>query len=579
MTPPTNTTPPWKSYMATGNTADIVASTTVATAIGTKVDADGGQIGATTVLLPTLPSSSAGVTVGNILADEHLLRAYGAAFDGTTDDGPAFNAIIAAATSLAPNLVNGLPTICFDLPMQTTYINTPIQSGSVNVSIRGTGAQNSVILLGPSSKGWNHGTASSLSAGYFQAENVMFQDKTSSGSGFVALSCYFARSVLPTFRLNTVRFLHFTQGLYLFNPPRDINCYAITVYGPDYAVQSNAGIIIQSTQTTGTVFTTSWIMCNVFNYQYGWQFLGNGMIEGHRFYGSTCYNGWGMVQAYVKADGIDGVTDYQAVIWDFYSCDWQGYGYALDMHNVRGVRVRGGFYTLNARTTDTGTSITPPWGSRTSAATCAMFDFYGSSDILFDGVQIDVSNSDASDTVIAHFDDSSSGVRIKENAIYATVTMYGGFELGDPNASSVANNVMRVMFNEWIGWVSGDKVIDHAGKQIDLPWVEDNYYGTQSESGMFTIQQQTQVTLESVEVSSTDTTTIAQAYVKFPTRRYGTNLFKGGVPTVVAVIQQALISSSPAAWLGASDQAGFYVNAPSSNVGVEVTVNYIATGW
>lgn len=40
---PTNTTPPWKSYMATGNAADIVASTTVATAIGEKIDATDGQ--------------------------------------------------------------------------------------------------------------------------------------------------------------------------------------------------------------------------------------------------------------------------------------------------------------------------------------------------------------------------------------------------------------------------------------------------------------------------------------------------------------------------------------------------------
>lgn len=56
---PTNTTPPWKSYMATGNTADIVASTTVATAIGAKVDATSGQSLNQTLETPTITGGTA----------------------------------------------------------------------------------------------------------------------------------------------------------------------------------------------------------------------------------------------------------------------------------------------------------------------------------------------------------------------------------------------------------------------------------------------------------------------------------------------------------------------------------------
>ena len=41
---PVNTTPGWKSYTQTGNVSDIVQSTTVAAAIGGKVDAVGGQV-------------------------------------------------------------------------------------------------------------------------------------------------------------------------------------------------------------------------------------------------------------------------------------------------------------------------------------------------------------------------------------------------------------------------------------------------------------------------------------------------------------------------------------------------------
>lgn len=46
---PTNTTPPWKSYLTTQDPADIVKSTTVAAAIGTKVDATNGQASNLTV--------------------------------------------------------------------------------------------------------------------------------------------------------------------------------------------------------------------------------------------------------------------------------------------------------------------------------------------------------------------------------------------------------------------------------------------------------------------------------------------------------------------------------------------------
>lgn len=56
---PTNTTPAWKSYMATGNTADIVSSPTVAAAIGAKVDATSGQSLNQTIDTPTIAGGSA----------------------------------------------------------------------------------------------------------------------------------------------------------------------------------------------------------------------------------------------------------------------------------------------------------------------------------------------------------------------------------------------------------------------------------------------------------------------------------------------------------------------------------------
>lgn len=56
---PTNTKPSWKSYIQTQDPADIVASTTVATAIGSKVDATDGQASNITIVGGTLK----GVTI------------------------------------------------------------------------------------------------------------------------------------------------------------------------------------------------------------------------------------------------------------------------------------------------------------------------------------------------------------------------------------------------------------------------------------------------------------------------------------------------------------------------------------
>lgn len=111
---PTNTTPPWKSYMATGNVSDIVASTTVAAAIGTKVDATSGQSLNQTLQSPTITggsiagtdmsasvATSAGGNVSRTLAkhfaDIPNVLDYGAKGDGSTDDGSAVAGALASS--------------------------------------------------------------------------------------------------------------------------------------------------------------------------------------------------------------------------------------------------------------------------------------------------------------------------------------------------------------------------------------------------------------------------------------------------------------------------------------------------
>ncbi|MFT8365840.1 MAG: hypothetical protein ABF812_12685 [Gluconobacter cerinus] len=514
-----------------------------------------------------------------VTADQ--LKGAGAPMTGLdgADDAPYVQAAIDAAVATA-TAAGVSANICFEFGNAHLWFGSAINSRSAAIYLNGGGIDCCIIRSGPNAGGlWIHGTTSSLSDRPFGARGITFHDLNVS-SGYVGLSGTWSAGSIPTFRLAQVKFLYFSQAMYLYNPPRDINVSDLTVWGEDYAMQADPGIVIESTQSGPEVFTTSWIMCNVFNYAWGWRYIGGGMIEGHRFYGSTCYNGWGMVQAYVHGDGIVGLTGYQAVIWDFYCCDWQGFGYALDMRNCRGVRVRGGFFTFNDRTSASGKTIAPPWGARTSAATNAMFDFSNCADVQFDGVQIDTSGSGTyDDTVIAHFDNGCTHVIVKDNAIFASSKLYGGFELGDTIATSMPTNTLKVLENEWLNWVGGDKVIDHGSKQIDLPWLTDNWLGTETALGLITIQQQVIVTIQSATVSSTDTTEIGQAFVSFPTNRYGNNLFKGGVPTIAMSVQQALTQSQSPFYLGASANNGFYINTDKNMIGVQVTVNYIATGW
>lgn len=545
---------------------------TLSTEMTGKVDSINGTA---TSLSVDAASTLAQVQAGAIVADAHLLRRHGARFDGTTDDSPAFNSIIQAATTPAGY---DRPTIAFILPAATILLKSPIVSGNHNISIRGQGAQNTVLLADRSNTGgiWQHGSTAAPSAGYVEISGVMLTDLGGAANAATAINFHFDGTTIPTFRINETSIRDFARGIYLENPPRDVNVSNLTIYGPDFTVQPEAGITVTSTAVGKNIFTTSWTSCNIFNYTYGWKFSGGGMVEGHRFWCCTAYNGWGMLQADMNPTGIDGVTNYQAVVWDFSSCDWQGYGYALDLKNCRGVRVRGGFFTFNERTLS-GSSINPPWGSRTAAAKNTMFAFYNCTDILIEGAQFDIPVPGSfTDCAIATFDNRCTNARLRHNAILAYSSLLFGFELGEPGTTALPANTIKILHNEWLHWVGGDKVADHGSSQIDLPWIEDNWLGSQDDSGFITIQKQAQITLSA---SSVNGQPCSRARINFPLRRYGVNLFRGGVPTVTISAQQGAQLLSAAIQLGPSDNSGFDVISSTAMTGSVLTINYTAQGW
>jgi len=123
---PVNTTPLWKSYQQTGNPADIIASPTVATALGTKIDAVNGQSQGQLLTAPSLSGgtinttdlSAGSVKVGSATNSVSPSQAfarlaiypddYKTAADGT-DDAPSIQRAINAATQSGGNLVRFMP--------------------------------------------------------------------------------------------------------------------------------------------------------------------------------------------------------------------------------------------------------------------------------------------------------------------------------------------------------------------------------------------------------------------------------------------------------------------------------------
>ena len=148
MNSPTNTTPAWKSYMATGNPSDIVASTTVADAIGAKVDATSGQSLNQQLEAPTVTggtatgtdtsSSVVKVSGGSVsrthavkLNDVISVKDFGAKGDGSTDDTAAIQAAITHMLSTS----NSGGTVFF--PDGHYSVSSPLIIGGSGITLLG----------------------------------------------------------------------------------------------------------------------------------------------------------------------------------------------------------------------------------------------------------------------------------------------------------------------------------------------------------------------------------------------------------------------------------------------------------
>lgn len=394
--------------------------------------------------------------------DEAELRRLGAALDGITDDLHVLQACIDKSGVHTPDLP--CPSILFDFPAVTVCLSGPIVTGGRNITLRGAGQDLTVLIMKTGASGiLTHGISEHPAEGYLQLQDIGFDDGNIKGSGCTGISVHFAPGApQAAMTWQGVALRKWSQAATITNCPRNWHCENVTVFGPDFAMQDDAGFrIISEPHFAQGCFTYVFINVLVANYSWGWDYSISAPLEGQRFYSCTCYNGWGMVRSRVHATpdqqiGID--ETYRSVIWYFMECDWQGFGYALDLVHCRNIIVRGGFYIAN-RNVD---HLPIPEGR----VRRRYMSFVDCGDILLDGVKFDVSTGSEPDLALIYVDGRSDNFRARDTNVLSYAPIYCAFEFADPNHPNPKRNTLSEIDTLWASWSGGEKVRDAGGNQI-----------------------------------------------------------------------------------------------------------------
>lgn len=407
-------------------------------------------------------SASAEKRVSSLRIDEAELRRRGAALDGKTDDLHVLQGCIDESSVTTPNMA--CPSILFDLPAVTICLSGPLLTRGRNLTIRGAGQDLTVLVMATGGKGiLTHGTSSEPARGYLQLQDIGFDDDNPKGSGCTGISVHFAAEApQASMTWQGVALRKWSQGATIVNCPRNWHCENVTVFGPDFAMQDAAGFkIISEPHFTQGCFTYIFINVLVANYSWGWDYDIRSPLEGQRFYSCTCYNGWGMVRSRVHAspDRRNSIDEtYRSVIWYFMECDWQGFGYALDLVHCRNIIVRGGFYIANRNVDHLPIPDGRPRRRYMSFVDCG--------DILLDGVKFDVFAGSEPDLSLVYVDGRSDNFRARDTNVLSYAPIYCAFEFADPALPNPKRNTLSEVDTLWAAWSGGEKVRDAGGNQI-----------------------------------------------------------------------------------------------------------------
>lgn len=452
-------------------------------------------------------SASADKRVSSLRIDEAELRHRGAALDGKTDDLHVLQECIDESSVTTSDMA--CSSILFDLPAVTICLSGPLQTKGRNLTLRGAGQDLTVLVMETGGKGiLTHGTPSEPAKGYLQLQDIGFDDGNLKGSGCTGISVHFAAEApQAAMTWQGVALRKWSQGATIVNCPRNWHCENVTVFGPDFAMQEAAGFrIISEPHFTQGCFTYIFINVLVANYSWGWDYDIRSPLEGQRFYSCTCYNGWGMVRSRVNAspDRRNSIDEtYRSVIWYFMECDWQGFGYALDLVHCRNIIVRGGFYIANRNVDHLPIPDGRPRRRYMSFVDCG--------DILLDGVKFDVFAGSESDLSLVYVDGRSDTFRARDTNVLSYAPIYCAFEFADPERPNPQRNTFSEMDTLWAAWSGGEKVRDAGGNQISQTSLR-AIGGEITSGGQISLQGKTKAKQ-------------GRAEIFFPKRPLGQNLF------------------------------------------------------
>lgn len=329
--------------------------------------------------------------------------------------------------------------------------------------------------------GWAEGQSQPLTI-----INMLFENKNTSNTsalGFM-INHNANAGLLSALTFENVIFRSYHKNG-LSNVGRGLRFSNVIIIGVDFVLHPNAGIEIFGTPENNYGMF-SWIFDRVIvaNYRWGWWYRGRKCaIEGQSFYSCAAYNGHGMVA--VDCDGLnkDGSVGYDALLWSFDNCDWEGLGYALQMQNCRNVKVSAGFYIFS-RPYLTNDRMYKVNGDQFPAGEGRrMFYFLGCTGVSLQDVEMASANMDNS--ILVETTETCDTCKFEDSVIrcYNTAAV-AGFIL----SGAIANTIIEKN-TKFLAWPGGPMVfyVGDGDKYKQISYT-DAYYngGTVTDSGYYT---------------------------------------------------------------------------------------------
>ncbi|MRI57816.1 hypothetical protein D8770_28560, partial [Methylobacterium sp. DB1607] len=245
--------------------------------------------------------------------------------------------------------------------------------------------------------------------------------------------------------LQKARFNNGTRGWLIGNMPRGLTVDDLQVFGPDFAMQSGAGIEVKVNDNGAYgSFSYSWKDVIVANYTWGWDHTCTQALEGVLFQGCHAYNGWGLCRVTNNRAGY-----YYALLWEFRGCDWEGLGFALDMYRCKGIRVHGGFWIQTAN--NSGRPL--PAGVVTDSGELRHVNFRDVQDFILDGMMFSAGapsdGSTRTNFVLVHTDAACLSGKILNSSIVTDHAVAScAFRLSGSKAATVIERG-TMLLNWW----------------------------------------------------------------------------------------------------------------------------------